>query len=141
MPLVGWALGLAFAAAIRDVDHWIAFGLLAFIGAGMVYAGLKGATGEPADAVANASGWGLVVAAFATSIDAAAAGVTLPILGLPVYLSCAIIGIVTFSMSIAGVFIGAAAGVLIGKRAEVIGGLVLIGIGAKILIEHRYFGA
>ncbi len=107
----------------------------------MVYAGLRPAA-EVLDARATSgSRWGLLTAAIATSIDAAAAGVTLPMLGPSVLVSCAIIGAVTFVMSTAGVLIGAVAGVLIGKRAEVAGGLVLIGIGTKILIEHLFFGA
>ena len=140
MPLAGWALGLAFAAMARELDHWIAFVLLVVIGVRMAHAGL-----EPQPAGAEPRGtrrarWGLLTAAVATSIDAAAAGVTLPMLGQPVVLACAIIGAVTFAMSTAGVLIGAAAGALIGRRAEVFGGLVLIGIGTKILIEHLHFG-
>lgn len=141
LPLVGWGLGLAFTSVVRDVDHWIAFALLAFIGARMVNAGLSD-SGEERDAgAAAASGWGILTAALATSIDAAAAGVTLPMLGPPVLISCAIIGAITFLMSAAGVFLGAVAGAMVGRRAEVIGGLALIGIGAKILIEHVFFGA
>ena len=141
MPLLGWGLGLAFTAVVRDVDHWIAFALLAFIGARMVGAGSNASGKVPEASVATASRWGLLTAAVATSIDAAAAGVTLPMLGPPVLASCAIIGAITFVMSAAGVFLGAVVGAMAGRRAEVIGGLVLIGIGTKILIEHLFFGA
>lgn len=79
--------------------------------------------------------------AIATSIDAAAAGVTLPLLDQPVLFACAIIGVVTLILSTAGVLIGAVAGTWIGRRAELVGGFVLIGIGTKILIEHLFFGA
>ena len=126
MPLIGWGLGVAFAPIVRELDHWIAFVLLAFIGARMVYAGLGprfgGRTG-----CSTSTRWGILAAALATSIDAAAAGVALPLLGPPVLVSCAVIGVVTFVLSTAGVFIGTAAGALIGKRAEVGGGFVLIG--------------
>jgi putative Mn2+ efflux pump MntP len=139
MPLLGWALGVAFIGVIRDIDHWIAFVLLAFIGARMVRAGLRAAdVAAPADG--RAGTWALVPAALATSIDAAAAGVTLPVLAQPVLLACAVIGAVTCALSTAGVLLGAAAGAFLGRRAEVVGGVVLIGIGAKILIEHLYFG-
>lgn len=141
MPLAGWGLGLAFASIVREVDHWIAFVLLAFIGARMTLAGLRPQATVPEAASVPASGWGLLAPAIATSIDAAAAGVTLPMLGQPVLLACVIIGAVTFVLSAAGVLIGAVAGALVGQRAEVLGGLVLVGIGTKVLIEHLYFGA
>ena len=141
MPLLGWGLGLAFTSVVRDVDHWIAFVLLAFIGARMVGAGLDANAKTRQASAPAASGWGLLTAAVATSIDAAAAGVTLPMLGPPVLVSCAIIGAITFAMSAAGVLLGSATGAMAGRRAEVIGGLVLIGIGTKILIEHLFFGA
>lgn len=139
MPLIGWGFGVAFAPIVRELDHWIAFVLLAFIGARMIRAGFTQASVEAPTPPAGR--WSLVLAAFATSIDAAAAGVALPILGPPVLVSCAVIGAVTLVLSAAGVLIGAAAGALIGKRAEVVGGLVLIGIGTKILIEHLAFDA
>ena len=140
MPLVGWGLGLAFTAVVRELDHWIAFVLLAVIGVRMLHAGLVPQAAEPTLAMRR-SGWGLLATALATSIDAAAAGVTLPMLEQPVLLVCAIIGAVTFVMSAGGVPVGAVAGALVGRRAEVLGGVVLIGIGTKILIEHLYFGA
>jgi putative Mn2+ efflux pump MntP len=140
MPLIGWGLGVAFTSIVREVDHWIAFGLLVFIGSRMVYAGLSPEADAAEAGPASGSGWGLLSAAIATSIDAAAAGVTFPMLGLPVLLSCATIGLVTFVMSAAGLLVGGVAGALIGRRAEVLGGLVLIGIGTKILIEHLFFG-
>jgi putative Mn2+ efflux pump MntP len=141
MPLIGWGLGIAFVSIVREVDHWIAFVLLTLIGGRMVYAGLNVDTGMPDARVPLVRGWGLLIAAIATSIDAAAAGMTLPLLGQPLLIACAIIGVVTFILSMAGVLIGAVAGNAIGQRAEVVGGLVLIGIGTKILIEHLFFGA
>jgi putative Mn2+ efflux pump MntP len=138
MPLLGWGLGVVFVGLIERWDHWIAFILLAILGGRMVHAGL---TGEPdcrSGPVMN--GWPLVAAAVATSIDAAAAGVTLPLLAVPVLLACAVIGAVTLATSAGGVMLGRFIGSAVGPRAEMVGGAVLIGLGLKILIEHRAFG-
>lgn len=140
MPLVGWALGTAFAPVIEQIDHWIAFVLLAGIGLRMVHQGLQAAT-RPADApVPLAAGGALLFTAFATSVDAAAAGVTIALLDQPVLLACGVIGTVTLVLSTAGVLVGTMAGALVGSRAEVAGGLVLIAIGTKTLIEHVFYG-
>jgi len=137
MPLFGWGLGQAFGDLIRAVDHWIALGLLGFLGARMIREGLAPADDEP---VKKLTGRVLLVTSIATSIDAAAAGVTLPTLGAPVLLACAIIGTVTAVLSAAGVYFGAAAGNRFGKAAEVAGGLILIGLGLKIFVEHQFLG-
>jgi putative Mn2+ efflux pump MntP len=140
MPLLGWSLGLAFESVIRDVDHWIAFVLLTFLGGRMVSAGVV----EEADATgptAVYTGWALTAAAIATSIDAAVAGITIPLLDQPIAVACAVIGSIAGLLSIAGVLLGGVCGVLIGPRAEMAGGLVLIGLGCKILIEHLCFDA
>ena len=142
MPLLGWALGLRFASLVRGVDHWVAFVLLALIGAKMAYTALRAKRAEPRlDRSLRTNNWTLLTMAIATSVDAAAVGVTLPLLSQPVLIACTVIGVVTMLLSAAGVFIGAAAGGLIGKRAELIGGLVLIGIGTKFLIDHLLLGA
>lgn len=135
--LLGWMLGLAFAALIEAWDHWIAFGLLAAIGAKMIRDGNR-----PKEEAAEkaAGGWGLLMLSVATAIDAAAAGITLPTLGAPVLLSVATIGVVTFALSYAAVWIGRTGSRAIGPNAEIIGGLVLIVIGAKVLIDHNAFG-
>ena len=86
------------------------------------------------------TGWALASVAVATSIDAAAAGVTIAFLRQPVLVTCAVIGTVTFFLSSAGVLLGGALGSVVGKRAELLGGLVLIGLGCKILIEHQFLG-
>jgi putative Mn2+ efflux pump MntP len=138
MPLLGWSLGLAFESVIRDVDHWIAFVLLAVLGARMVRAGFH-AEDRPGSARLSAP-WALAGAALATSIDAAAAGITIPLLGQPIAAACAVIGGITFLLSSAGVLLGGVCGVLLGRRAETAGGLVLIGLGCKILIEHTFLG-
>ena len=138
MPLLGWGLGRVFISIIRDIDHWIAFTLLAAIGAHMVRQGLESVPHLPA-AAQSVLGWRILPTAIATSVDAAAAGVTLPLLGLPIVISCLVIGTVTCAVSFAGVMIGAAASARAGKRAEVVGGVVLIMIGTKIRIEHLFF--
>lgn len=138
MPLLGWGLGMAFASIVREVDHWIAFALLGLIGARMVQQGLTG--DETCEAAPLAVGWSLFAAAVATSIDAAAAGVTLTLLDAPVLVSCAVIGITTLALSMGGVLLGGAVGAALGRKAEVAGGLVLIGLGVKILVEHQWLG-
>ncbi len=97
-------------------------------------------TAAPEPVTAVARGWPLFAMAIATSIDAAAAGVTLAFLDQSIVAACVVIGVVTFGLCVAGVWAGAAAGRLAGPRAQVFGGTVLIGLGAKILIEHLYFG-
>ena len=137
MPLLGWGLGLAFASLIRDIDHWIAFALLAVIGGRMVHAGL--AIGiHHNGSIPLITGWALASVAVATSIDAAAVGVTIAFLQQPVLVTCTVIGIVTFLLSSAGVLLGRALGSVVGKRAELLGGLMLIGLGCKILVEHQF---
>jgi putative Mn2+ efflux pump MntP len=136
MPLLGWAAGIAFASIIRDIDHWVVFGLLGLLGLKALKEGLGQGEGDRR----TLSGWALIGAAVATSIDAAAAGVTLPSLGANVILACAVIGGVTLGLCAAGVFLGAAGGQRLGKKAEIVGGLALLLIGTKTLVEHVFFG-
>jgi manganese efflux pump family protein len=141
MPLLGWTLGLAFASVIRDLDHWVAFVLLGIVGGRMVREGLANhdEVQDPGKA-STAGGRALFIMAIATSIDAAAAGVTLPLLDQPVVFSCVVIGATTLAMSVVGVLLGRTVGAVVGRRAEVIGGFLLVAIGTKILIEHLFFG-
>lgn len=140
MPLAGWTLGVAFDRWMRDFDHWVAFVLLVAIGIHMLWASAH-PDPQAGAAPGRTGGWALATTAFATSIDAGAAGVTLPLLDPPVPISCAIIGAVTFVVSSVGIYVGAAAGgALAGRRAEVLGGVVLIALGIKILVEHVFFG-
>ncbi len=132
MPLAGWGLGQAFAGVIERVDHWIAFALLAAIGGKMIHEAMDG---DETPAI-PLSGAGLLTAALATSVDAAAAGITLPALGLPVGLSVTTIGMVTAGLCLVGALAGGAIGARAGRRAEVIGGLVLIGLGGRVLLQH-----
>jgi putative Mn2+ efflux pump MntP len=136
-PLLGWSLGVAFAGLIEAWDHWIAFGLLALIGAKMIWEGNKPKTDDAEEK--PASGWSLFMLAIATAIDAAAAGITLPALGAPIVVSILTIGLVTFATCFAGVWIGRTGSRVIGPNAEIIGGIVLIVIGAKVLFDHNAF--
>ncbi len=135
MPLLGWALGAAFAALIAPWDHWIAFALLAAVGAKMLWE----AFAPGADDETERGGLSVretLVLAVATSIDALAVGLSFAFLQVSVWLAAAAIGAVTFVLSFAAVFIGHRIGTRFRKPAEVIGGLVLIGIGTQILISH-----
>ena len=138
MPLVGWALGTQFAGLIEPVDHWIAFGLLAFIGGKM----LKDAFSGEAECDGSCEVQGssldyreLNMMAVATSIDALAVGVSFAFLGASIWLAVAIIGVTTFVISLAGVAIGNQFGSRIEKPATIAGGVILILIGVKILVE------
>jgi len=138
MPIGGWLLGTAFATAMADYDHWVAFGLLGLLGLKMIREGFA-----PPDPCPPAliGGRTLFAAAIATSIDAAAAGITLPTLGVPVLLASAVIGIVTAVLCFGGALSGARLGTAFGKKAEVAGGLVLILLGVRVLAQHMgWFG-
>ena len=136
MPLIGFFLGTLFADAIVAFDHWIAFGLLAIIGINM----LKEAFGEEeCEACGNAdlSVKKMFVMAVATSIDALAVGISLAMAGhVNIYAAVVLIGAVTFILSAAGVKIGNVFGNRFEKKAEIAGGVILILLGLKILLEH-----
>jgi putative Mn2+ efflux pump MntP len=134
MPLAGWVIGAVALIYVEAVDHWIAFGLLTFLGVRM----LGGHVGDE-EAARALTGHTLLIAGVATSIDALAAGITLPTLGVSPWLAAALIGIVTFIMSGAGVLLGRRAGDHLGEWAERAGGIILIGLGLKILAEHTGF--
>jgi len=138
MPLIGWALGALFVGWLAAIDHWIAFALLAFLGYRMLREGLEDDDDEEAEPETSGTSHfiALLVAAIATSIDAAAAGLTLELFSVPVLLSCLIIGAVTLVLCAPAYWFAARIGPALGKRAEVLGGVVLIGLGVKILAEH-----
>lgn len=133
MPLIGWGLGTVFAGAIEAIDHWIAFGLLLALGAKMTKEGLQPEEECPPGLLAGSA---LLAAAVATSIDAAAAGITLPTIGIAIAPAVAVIGLVTAGLCFAGTLLGARLGTALGKKAEVAGGVVLVGLGCKILAQH-----
>ena len=133
-PLVGWAVGKALYNEIRAYDHWIAFVLLAGVGTKMLHDGLRGADVGPAPVGYRAVL--LALSAIATSIDAAVIGLGLPFLQVSIVLASAIIGGVTTAAAYVGVHVGAAGGRAFGPKAEIAGGLVLIAIGIRILVDH-----
>ena len=136
-PLIGWSLGIAAAGFVQQVDHWIAFGLLAAVGGKMIWEGLKAPGDEADDAVPRKSGaWALIATAVGTSIDAAAVGVGLAFIGANIWIIAASIGFTTFVCTTIGMMIGSAVGGRFGKIAELIGGIALIGLGFLILFEH-----
>ena len=151
MPLAGWFAGSQFKDYITSIDHWIAFILLAIIGGKMI----KEAYEDECEI--NSSGDGtcevaisaqveacedplrmgrLVVLAVATSIDALAVGISFAFLNVSILWSATVIGVITFGICVAGVYIGRKFGCLFRKKAEIIGGIILIFIGLKILLEH-----
>lgn len=138
MPVIGYAAGSTFAGIIEAFDHWVAFMLLALIGGKMIYEAVTGEK-EQEDVKNPLAFKTLLLLAIATSIDALAVGVTFATISSPVFLSSAIIGVVTFFISAAGVMLGSKCGDLFGNKAEIAGGVILILIGLKILIEHLFF--
>ena len=134
MPIIGFTAGLSIREFMTSFDHWIAFGLLTFIGSKMIYESVF-MDGNDKKMDPNNIGM-LLILSVATSIDALAVGISLSLLKVNIFMPAFIIGVVTFILSYLGVFIGRRVGHLFEKRIEVIGGLVLIGIGTKILIEH-----
>ena len=137
MPLVGWALGTQFEQFITPVDHWIAFALLAFIGGKMLWDSFH----EDDEGMACAADGRLdlrelTMLAVATSIDALAVGITFAFLRVDIVLSVGLIGATTFLLSLAGVAVGHRFGARYEKPATIVGGVVLILIGVKILLEH-----
>ena len=133
MPLIGYLLGVQFKSQIEVFDHWVAFVLLSLIGLNMI----KSAFSKDEDGTdASLSPRKMVVLAIATSIDALAIGVTFAILNVNIWLAITLIGICTFLLSAIGVKIGNVFGEKYKSKAEIIGGIILIILGTKILIEH-----
>ncbi len=134
MPLLGFFLGSTFADAIKEVDHWIAFGLLAVIGINL----LKEAFSKQEEcSSADFSFKGMFVMAVATSIDALAVGISLAMAGdVNIFAAIGLIGVITCVFSAAGVKIGNVFGSRFEKKAQIAGGVILILLGVKILLEH-----
>ena len=132
MPVIGWLLGYRFEELIQSIDHWIAFVLLGLIGANMI----KESFGE-ADELSDDFGFRtMLLLAVATSIDALAVGVTFAFLEVRILPAASLIGVTTFALSAAGIYIGHVFGKRYKARAERLGGVILILIGLKILLEH-----
>ena len=134
MPVVGWLFGNTIEPYVQDVDHWVAFGLLTFVGFRMVCSGLskteEGIVKDPS------RGWTMVMLSVAVSIDALAVGLSLGLLGVTIWTPALIIGLVTGALSLIGLQMGNGVGKRYGKPVEALGGLVLIGIGVRILVSH-----
>ena len=136
MPAIGYILGAQFQEAIASIDHWIAFVLLALIGGNMIHEALDNDE-EEADASLDVKTMFLL--AVATSIDALAIGITFAFLKVNIIPAVCFIGIVTFIISFAGVKIGNVFGARYKNKAEIVGGVILILLGLKILLEHLGF--
>jgi len=134
MPIVGFLAGLGLMGYIAPYDHWIAFALLAFVGGKMIYESFRIEAAERDRNPANLAV--LLILSFATSIDALAVGITLSLLRAPIALAVTIIGAVTFVLSYSGVVLGKRFGHVFESKIEIVGGLILIAIGIKIVIEH-----
>ncbi len=134
MPVIGWIAGLSARELISGIDHWIAFGLLSLIGCKMILSSIRIGSNEKEIDPRNISV--LLVLAIATSIDALAVGLSLSFLKMAIVTPAIIIGLVTFTLSFIGVFVGNVSGHFFENKIEIIGGLILIGIGVKILVEH-----
>ena len=134
MPVIGWLIGLSFSFLITPIDHWIAFGLLSFIGGRMIYESLQS---EECDKKFNPLDTGtLITLSVATSIDALAVGLGFAVLKDSIALAVTAIGFITFFLAFAGVFIGHKCGNLFANKIEILGGAILIFIGSRILFMH-----
>ncbi|MDH3809365.1 MAG: manganese efflux pump MntP family protein [Desulfuromonadales bacterium] len=134
MPVIGWLAGLTIMQWVEAWDHWIAFSLLAIIGGRMIYEAFSDE--EKTDDRDPTKGLSLVLLSIATSIDALAVGFSLSVIGVSIWMPALVIGLVAGVLTIAGMLLGGRIGDRWGSRVEILGGLVLIAIGAKILIEH-----
>ena len=138
MPLIGYLLGKQFEAMITSIDHWIAFVLLAVIGGNMAREALSG--GEEDEPDASFDFRTMLPLAVATSIDALAIGVTFAFLKVSIIPAVLLIGATTFAISAGGLRVGNAFGTRYKSKAELVGGIILICLSGKILVEHLFFG-
>jgi manganese efflux pump family protein len=132
MPVIGWLAGLGLKDLIMDVDHWIAFGLLGFIGVKMILDSTKDEEDNEKDVTLYVA----LTLAIATSIDALMVGLSFALLETSILLPILIIGAITFALSLVGFIFGTGMGKVFGKKIQIFGGLILILIGIKILVEH-----
>jgi manganese efflux pump family protein len=139
MPVIGWFAGTLLHSIISVWDHWIAFALLLFIGGRMIYEAAR-PSADRSKLHDPTKGWELVLLSIATSIDALAVGLTLAVLGATIVTPSIVIGIVAAVMTLIGMNLGGKIHFLTGPRIGIVGGLVLIGIGAKILVQHTVGG-
>ena len=138
MPIIGWALGLSVASYIEAVDHWLALALLTYVGVKMIRES-RSDDSAPDSGGDPTRGWTLVALSVATSIDALAVGLSMAFLQVSVLGPSVIIGLVAAAMTATGMSLGCRLGRKFGRRMEFIGGLLLIGIGVRIVLEHLGF--
>jgi putative Mn2+ efflux pump MntP len=136
MTALGWLAGDTIVQYVQGVDHWIAFGLLGYVGTNLIRSGMnhegKAFEQDPS------TGRLLVLLSFATSIDAFAVGLSIVFLKVPVLLTVVLIGLVALILSIIGLLAGIRLGTVFGKRMEIIGGLILLAIGVRVVITHMF---
>ncbi len=137
MPVIGWYIGTGFKEYITELDHWIAFGLLVFLGLKLIHEGRKHEDDKKEFNPCKLTI--ILILALATSVDALAVGISFAFLDVDIFFPSLIIGIVTFIFSFAGVVLGVKFGRKYDFKIELIGGLILIAIGTKILLEHTVF--
>lgn len=137
MALIGWLGGISFAEFIEGVDHWIALCLLALIGSKMIFEAVKEESDGKNFNIRNLRI--LLILSVATSIDALAVGVTFAFLGISIILPVILIAIMSFIFAFSGTYVGDRVGHLFGNKVEILGGIILIGLGFKILVEHMFF--
>lgn len=135
MPVIGWLAGRGLREYIESWDHWVAFVLLALIGGKAIADVLRGEE-EDANVRDPTRGLSLIVLSVATSIDALAVGLSLALLHVTIWYPAAVIGVITAGLTVCGMLLGSRVGRRFGLRVRVLGGVILIGIGVKILIEH-----
>ena len=135
MPIIGWLIGRQFIDVISEWDHWIIFGLLGYLGIAMIREGLSDETDEDDDKQVLGA-WEMMMLSVATSLDAMAVGLTFAFMPINVWEASTMIGVITFGISLIGVYLGKFMGQFVEKYADVLGGGVLILIGTKILLQH-----
>jgi manganese efflux pump family protein len=133
MPFIGWVGGMQIQKYIIDYDHWIAFGLLSVLGTKMIIESFKNAEEKKFNPLLLSV---IIVMAIATSIDALVVGISFAFINTNIYIAMLIIGAITFLVAMLGMLLGKNVNSKFGKRAEILGGLILIGIGIKILLNH-----
>jgi putative Mn2+ efflux pump MntP len=136
LPIVGWFAGLTVVRYIEAYDHWLAFILLAFVGGRMIWSGSNGEEGTHKNDPSR--GWNMVLLSVAVSIDALAIGLSLALINVDIWYPAVVIGVVTGLMSLLGLRLGNQLGRKFGKRMEIMGGIVLIVIGVRSVLEHLF---
>ena len=132
MPTIGWLAGTSFKTVIMGIDHWIAFGLLTFIGSKMIYDSIRKEDGEKEESLRLHS---LMTLAVATSIDALMVGLSFAFLQTQILAPILVIGLITFFLSLMGFYFGCGLGRIFGNKIKIVGGLILLAIGMRILFE------